>query len=209
MMPIKDDEKRRAYFRDLMRKRRAAIAREPKPRPVPDVIDVLDMDRHLDMPDRPAWVEQFIAEASPIDRDSDQGIIAAFAIFHRHRAKARTAHRNAQKAKREEDARLEAERKAQWEIDKQRCSFCRQLPSADRIIIEEGYDRICEHCAQRHVTKLAAIRTGEREIKRCSFCGKLRSEVRTLVRGLDGVCICDACIPEVAKVMDEHQGAAS
>jgi hypothetical protein len=144
-VPIKDDEKRRAYFRDLMRKRRAATKREPK----------------------------------PLDDE----------------ALARREHRKAVKARREERQRQEAAERVEREINRPRCRLCWHLPSAQRIIVTHEHERFCEHCITLLARMVAAARTdqAERAIKRCSFCGKVRGEVRTMVAGLDHTCICDEC----------------
>ncbi len=42
----------------------------------------------------------------------------------------------------------------------------------------------------------------DRELKRCSFCGKTQNQVRKLIAG-PGVCICDECIELCAEIIDE------
>ena len=42
---------------------------------------------------------------------------------------------------------------------------------------------------------------------RCSFCGKTRDQVRKLVQGLNGVCICDECIAACSEIIHDADGA--
>ena len=42
---------------------------------------------------------------------------------------------------------------------------------------------------------------------RCSFCGKTRDQVRKLVQGLNGVCICDECVAACADIIRDAEGA--
>jgi len=72
-------------------------------------------------------------------------------------------------------------------IDLQRCEWCRQLPSTDRIVIKRGYHRMCEHCAGLVMADAVSMRTDEPNALRCGFCGKLRDEVASLIEGLDGL----------------------
>ena len=72
-------------------------------------------------------------------------------------------------------------------IDLQRCEWCRQLPSTDRIVIKCGYHRMCEHCAGLVMADAVSMRTDEPNALRCGFCGKLRDEVASLIEGLDGL----------------------
>ena len=46
-------------------------------------------------------------------------------------------------------------------IDLQRCEWCRQLPSTDRILIKCGYHRMCEHCAGLVMADAVSMRTDE------------------------------------------------
>ena len=72
-------------------------------------------------------------------------------------------------------------------IDLQRCEWCRQLPSTDRIVIKRAYHRMCEHCAGLVMADAVSMRTDEPNVLRCGFCGKLRDEVASLIEGLDGL----------------------
>jgi ATP-dependent Clp protease ATP-binding subunit ClpX len=38
---------------------------------------------------------------------------------------------------------------------------------------------------------------------RCSFCGKSRSQVRKLIQGQDGLCICDECVTACSEMIAE------
>jgi hypothetical protein len=210
-MPFKDPDTRRTYYREMMRRRRAGQP-QPKREREPGPWEMHDIARAVRLIDsapwrlRSDWEREFAGKLieDGIDLETDEGQRVA---IQRYRA-GRSGHRAALKAKREEKAREEArekaerdEREAQWEINRQRCRFCDQLPSADRVIIEKNGDRVCEHCARQLAAKIAAERDGtERVIKRCNFCGKVHAEVRVLVEGLDGVRICDECVTRVAKM---------
>lgn len=41
-------------------------------------------------------------------------------------------------------------------------------------------------------------------MKRCSFCGKSRDEVRVLIQGGEGLYICDNCVATCNAVIDEE-----
>ena len=41
---------------------------------------------------------------------------------------------------------------------------------------------------------------------RCSFCGKTRDQVRKLVQGLNGVCICDECVAACSDIIHDADG---
>ena len=50
-----------------------------------------------------------------------------------------------------------------------------------------------------------AINTENRNNEmRCSFCGKLNSQVKKLVAGPDGVFICDECVEICQQVIKEN-----
>ena len=42
------------------------------------------------------------------------------------------------------------------------------------------------------------------KLLRCSFCDKTENEVHRLLRGPDGVCICDACVDRCMDILDEE-----
>lgn len=44
---------------------------------------------------------------------------------------------------------------------------------------------------------------------RCSFCGKTRDQVRKLVQGLNGVCICDECVKACSDIINDADGASA
>ncbi|MBQ5930315.1 MAG: AAA family ATPase, partial [Clostridia bacterium] len=43
----------------------------------------------------------------------------------------------------------------------------------------------------------------------CSFCGKAKEEIRRLISGPDGVCICDECVEICKSMVDEWQAENS
>ena len=42
---------------------------------------------------------------------------------------------------------------------------------------------------------------------RCSFCGKTRDQVRKLIQGPAGVCICDECVKTCYDIIDDSDAA--
>jgi ribosomal protein S14 len=197
-MPIKNPGRRRGYFRELMRRRRAGI----KPEPEPDHAAIDQGITHwIDHPHRPrpAWAERVLDAIKGLDLHTGEGSSELARIYQA----ARHGARDARKGKREEEARQEAEREAEREINRQRCSLCRNLPSADRLIVPHGrFERVCEHCIEQAAAKVAAMRAEDRtkrQITRCAFCGRVRAEVRAMVQGLDRVCICDECAAQAVK----------
>lgn len=42
------------------------------------------------------------------------------------------------------------------------------------------------------------------DIKRCSFCGKSENQVRKLIKGINDLYICDACVELAAEIVDEE-----
>jgi hypothetical protein len=217
-MPFKNQDARNAYSRDYMRRRRAGQP-QPKRERAPGPWDMYNIERAVSLFQSKPWrlLSQWEREFARkmiddgIDLETDEGQRVA---IQRYRA-GRSGHRAALKAQREARKREEAaerdeaaRRKAEWEIDRQRCRICSQLPSADRIIVEHAGDRVCELCVQQLTAKVAAMRAedaAEREIKRCNFCGKVRAEVRLLVKGLDGVRICDECVTGVVQIVEERR----
>ena len=70
-----------------------------------------------------------------------------------------------------------------------------------------GHRKVCEHCAAQAAAKAAAIRADdgtERETARCSFCGKVQSEVRLLVAGILGSNICDECVAKAVGIVEDN-----
>lgn len=45
---------------------------------------------------------------------------------------------------------------------------------------------------------------GRKPQSRCSFCGKTEAQVRKLLVGVDGSCICDECVELCAEIIDEE-----
>jgi ATP-dependent Clp protease ATP-binding subunit ClpX len=43
------------------------------------------------------------------------------------------------------------------------------------------------------------------DVIRCSFCGKLRSEVERLIAGPDDLYICDRCVDLCNKIIEEER----
>jgi hypothetical protein len=207
-MPFKDDAARKTYFREYRRNQRAGQP-QPKREREPNDAAIAAMDREIAgwmqrTRHQPEWGQKVLDAMAGLDLNTDDGIRELARLYYA----ARRDHRAAVTAKREEDARLEAERKAerkaQLKIDIERCDFCRQLPSADRVMIAEGYKRVCEHCARRFMAKVAAVSSGNGDrIKRCNFCGKVRDEVRSLFVGLDGVHICDECVANAVEIIKD------
>jgi hypothetical protein len=155
---------------------------------------------------RPAWADEVLAA---LDTTSEATTAATFPEVCRRylrlsaEAKAkRQAEREEAKRKAEREAL--AKRAAEWDAEQavqhySSCYICGQPPSDERRIVERGFRRICEHCARQSVAAFGI----ERRVERCSFCGKTKREVRKLVQGLDGVCICDECNVKASKVIAE------
>lgn len=43
---------------------------------------------------------------------------------------------------------------------------------------------------------------------KCAFCGKSENQVRKLIAGPDGICICDQCVGLCSEILDEELGGA-
>ena len=48
-------------------------------------------------------------------------------------------------------------------------------------------------------------KTRSDSVYRCAFCGKSQDQVRRLIQGPNGVCICDECIDVCSNMMDEGE----
>jgi hypothetical protein len=220
-MPYRDPEKHRAYSREAMRRHRAGMPKPPKPVPEPSRFDLLMMRHELAQPetDRPDWVKAVAAEiaaagitdAGSTDVENDAQAAAAWKLFQPRYAEARRIERKAKdaerQARRDEEAQREAEHEAWLATVSKQCIICGELPSHNRVVVELGGRKICEHCAHQVSAQADTIRGdgGEgRGIKRCSFCGKVKSEVRLLVGGLDGVNICDRCVAGVVGTFERN-----
>jgi len=202
-MPFKDQDKRNRYSRDYMRRRRAG---QPQPKREPNYAAIdREIARWMGMRPhrRPGWADKVLDAMKGLDLHTDEGAAELVRVYY----DARREHRAALEAREREEAAEREAREREREINRQRCNFCRHLPSTDRVIVEHGHDRVCEHCVQQLTIKVAAVRDGTEHIKRCNFCGKVRAEVRLLVHGLDGVCICDECVPGVVEIVEERAAA--
>ena len=212
-MPYRDPEKHRAYAREAMRRHRA---KPPKPVPEPYPWEIEDMHRHLSQPEaeQPDWVKAVITDieaTGKTDLRDEAQAIAAWKLFQPHQAEARRIDRRAKDAARaatrEAEAREDAEHEAWLATEREKCSLCGEPPSPERIVVELGHRKVCEHCAAQVAAKAAAIRADdgtERETKRCSFCGKISTEVRLLMAGFLGSNICDQCVFRAVRFVEDN-----
>jgi hypothetical protein len=163
-MPIRDDDARKAYFRDYMRKRRAGIKPEPKPigPRAPTAAAMFTALEQLDRwtqskkpfkpPRRPQWADKVLEGG--VDLETDEGRREA---YQRYQA-ARAEHRAALEAEREAEARQEAQRKIK------RCTFCGK-PQSDVANLwgdESGYPLICDQCLVAAIKDIGIAEAGQK-----------------------------------------------
>jgi hypothetical protein len=156
-MPIRNDDARKAYFRDYMRKRRAGVKPEPK-KPKPERgPDWEDIDRQVagwkKYPGRrPVWAYEVMDRRAEFDMSTEEGSQA----FGRLYLKAHDDHLAERKAQREKEARRDAEYEAERKI--KRCSLCGESQSEVRMLWGDERTLICEPCAKEAVAAFAKFR---------------------------------------------------
>jgi hypothetical protein len=151
-MPFKDPDVQRRYYREMMRNRRAR-AREREPDHAAIKADIARwMSREPWR--RPAWVHKVLDAIAGLDLRTEEGAKESARIY----LAARAEHRATVQAKREDEARREAEWKADYERRYGPCNWCGELPSHERVVIGHGDYRICEPCARLVIERCEAER---------------------------------------------------
>lgn len=153
-MPIRDDEARRAYFRDYMRERRAG--KKPLLRADWDTISRV-IAHWIKYPSRckPEFAAKVLRQIESLDLKTEDGTKEACRVYLTVRAEHR-----AEQLKREREEK--AKRAAEWEAERRikRCSFCNK-PQGDVLRLwgdERGFPLICDQCLALASKDIAAAK---------------------------------------------------